>query len=118
MDTAQSFNLPISYIKKESTAAIEINVQTKEDFIVQVSTRSGTIVDERKNQKIFVFENLPPDTYQVRMIIDINKNGRWDPGDFRTKTEPEPIIYYRNAKGLKETPVRANWHLNPLLITY
>lgn len=118
MDTAQSFNLPISYIKTESTAVIEIHVQTAEDFIVQILTKFGNIVDERKNQKTFVFENLPPDNYQIRVIIDINKNGRWDPGNFKTKTEPEPIVYYRSLKRLKDVPVKANWTLGPLLITY
>jgi uncharacterized protein (DUF2141 family) len=117
-DTAQSLTAPLNLTKLESTAIIETKVKTSESFIIQLLTKTGKLVDERMNEKDFIFENLPPDTYLLRIIVDINKNGKWDPGDFRTRSEPEPIVYYRNEKGLKEIPVKANWVINPLLITY
>lgn len=117
-DTAQSLNAPLTITKIESTGVIESKVETSENFIVQLLNKAGKIVGERANQKDFKFENLPPDTYLLRIMIDSNKNGKWDAGDYRTKTEPEPIVYYRTLKGLKETPLKANWVLGPLLITY
>lgn len=117
-DTAQSLVTPIVFTKIESTAIIEVKVETQQDFIIQVLNKQGKLIDERKNQKTFPFENLPADTYQLRVIIDTNKNGRWDPGNFTAKTEPEPIVYYRNAKKIKDIPVKPNWTVGPLLITY
>jgi uncharacterized protein (DUF2141 family) len=117
-DTAQALDIPITINKLESTAIIETKVQTSENFIIQLLSKAGKIVEERINQKDFIFENLPPDTYLLRIAIDGNKNGKWDPGDYRTKSEPEPIVYYRNTKGLKEIPLKANWVVGPLLITY
>lgn len=117
-DTAQAVVAPVNYITLESTAIIETKIQTNENFIIQLLNKSGQIIDQRLNQKNAVFENLPPDSYLLRLVIDINKNGKWDAGDFFNKTEPEPVVYYRNSKGIKETPLKANWRVGPLLITY
>lgn len=117
-DTAKSLGASLTITKIESTAIVEAKVETAESFILQLLTKSGKVVDQRINEKDALFENLPPDTYLLRIIIDKNKNGKWDPGDFKTKTEPEAIIYYRNSKGSKETPLKANWTVGPLLITY
>lgn len=117
-DTAQTLQTPLTVTKLESTANLETTVQTSENFILQLINRSGKLVAEQLNQKDFIFENLPPDAYQLRIVIDLNKNGKWDPGDFKTKTEPEPILYYRNAKRQKDIPLKANWTVGPLLITY
>jgi uncharacterized protein (DUF2141 family) len=117
-DTAETLTTPLTLTKLESAAIIETKVQTTENFIIQLITKNGKLIDERLNEPEHIFENLPPDTYLLRIIVDSNKNGKWDPGDFRTKSEPEAIVYYRNPKGLKEISLKANWTLGPLLITY
>lgn len=117
-DTAKLITTPLTYLTTEATAVIEVNVETSEDFIVQILNKAGKIVAEQKNKKAHTFENLSPDIYQLRIIVDLNKNGKWDPGNYQTKSEPEPVVYYRNSKGIKEVPVKANWQVGPLLITY
>lgn len=117
-DTAKAISAPITFVSRESTATIEVKVETTENFLIQILNKAGKIIDERLNQKNPVFENLTPDTYLLRLAIDSNKNGKWDAGNFETKTEPEPILYYRNSKGIKGTPLKANWIVGPLLITY
>lgn len=117
-DTTKLQAVPLTQVKLESTGIIEASVKTSESFIVQLINRSGKIVGERLNEKDPVFENLPPDVYRIRVIIDHNKNGKWDPGNFSTKTAPEPIVYYQNMKGVKDLSLKANWTLDKLLITY
>lgn len=117
-DTAQLLSSVVNLTKTESTAIIETKVETTEDFILQLLNRSEKIIQQRINQKEVTFENLPAETYLIRLMIDLNKNGKWDAGNFLTKTESEPIIYYRNLKGLKEIPLKANWQVGPLLIKY
>lgn len=117
-DSSGILNTPIKYITLESTAIVEAEVKTNSNFILQLVTKTGKLVYEVRNQKKFAFENLSPETYQLRLIADLNNNGKWDPGNFSTKTEPEPIIYYRNPKGIKDISLKANWTLGPLLITY
>lgn len=117
-DTVKQLDSPVSLIKTESTASIETKVETKENFIIQIITKAEKIIAQRVNEKESTFENLPPETYLIRLMIDLNKNGKWDPGNIATRTEPEPIRYYRNSKQWKEIPLKANWTVGPLLITY
>lgn len=55
-------------------------------------------------EKGTVFEYLKPGDYYVRLFIDENGNGRWDPGDFATKRQPEEVFYYP-----KKLTLMANW---------
>ena len=40
------------------------------------------------------FNLLKPQAYRLRFIHDLNGNGKWDTGNFSTKTQPEPIFYH------------------------
>lgn len=51
-----------------------------------------------------VFEYLKPGDYYVRMFIDENGNGKWDPGDLATRKQPEQVYYYP-----KKFTLKANW---------
>ena len=42
----------------------------------------------------FIFKNLKPDTYRLRLIHDENKNGKWDTGNYERKIQPEKIQIY------------------------
>jgi uncharacterized protein (DUF2141 family) len=109
---------PVKIILPEEHAILSTKVQTKEDFLLQLLDRSHKIVEEAKNNKNQIFENITPGTYYLRIIIDTNKNGKWDSGNYRTKTQPEPIVYYTNPKGGKDIYLKANWQLGDLLISY
>lgn len=117
-DTAQRANAVLTVSKAESLAILDVKVETEENFIIQLINRTDKIVRESINQKDVSFENLNAETYVLRVVIDLNKNGKWDAGNVISKTEPEPIVYYRNPKGLKEISLKPNWHLGPLLIKY
>lgn len=46
-----------------------------------------------------------PGDYELRILYDLNENGKWDPGTFFTKRrQPERVITIR-----KKFPVKANW---------
>lgn len=50
------------------------------------------------------FEYLVPNTYFLRLYIDVNGDGKWTTGDWLLKRQPEPIFYYP-----KKLKLRANW---------
>lgn len=52
------------------------------------------------------FEYLKPGDYFVRLFIDDNKNGVWDPGDITLRRQPEKVCYFQ-----KKLTLRANWEL-------
>ena len=51
------------------------------------------------------FPNMPAVAYTVRLVEDRNGNGRWDPGDFSRRLQPEPV-FTRKLEAL-----RANWEV-------
>jgi len=59
-----------------------------------------------RSQKL-TFSGYSIRKYHVRMIYDINRNGKWDTGNLKSRTLPEPIWYYN-----KELSLRANWEMN------
>ena len=59
-----------------------------------------------KDQTV-VFDYLPPEKYRVKAIFDRNSNGRWDPGSYQDKFQPEPVLYINEV-----IKVRSNWDSN------
>ncbi|KAB1064043.1 Ig-like domain-containing protein [Salibacter halophilus] len=53
-----------------------------------------------------VFPLLEPGKYEFKIIVDENKNGKWDTGNFFEKQQPEAVFYYP-----KTADVRANWEV-------
>jgi len=57
--------------------------------------------DEKVLQKIQVigdgkieFPYLKPEKYKIRLILDSNKNGKWDTGYLADDIQPEKVVYY------------------------
>lgn len=55
-------------------------------------------------EKGTVFDYLRPGDYYIRLFIDENGNGVWDPGDLLSKRQPEEVYYYS-----KKLTLKANW---------
>lgn len=69
--------------------------------------------DEKILQKIQVlgdgrieFPYLKPEKYLIRIILDSNKNGKWDTGFLADNLQPEHVIYYP-----KVIKVRSNFEI-------
>lgn len=85
-----------------------MNPVHQQNYLLQMMNDKGKVLETRMfyhNQSIN-FINVDPNTYRFRVIVDRNGNGRWDPGDYFTHTEPEKVIYFPDA-----VKVRANWEI-------
>lgn len=67
-----------------------------------------TTIDDEKGK--ITFNNLVPQQYDCEIIFDVNKNGRWDPGNYQRQTQSE-ITLRSSIESL-----RANWELNVVFI--
>ena len=54
--------------------------------------------------KTITYPFLDPGTYRVSVFCDENGNGRWDPGDYRTKRQPETMFNFPT-----NISIRAYW---------
>lgn len=118
-DTLKNQSFSINELNKAQTGILLIEVKTIEtNFIIQLINAAGTVVREVRNEKKHTFNFLPPENYILQVIIDRNNNGKWDPGNFFKKEEPENIYFYQTQDKKFDVPIRANWELGPLMLIF
>lgn len=114
--TAALVNLLLLKKKSEKYSSIGGNVEiSANDFILQLSRKENKNIQELRNSKTFKFDYLEPGTYSLKVLVDENKNGKWDRGSLEKRIEPERIIFYTisDNKGnpTNEIVLKANWEL-------
>lgn len=118
-DSSKRIIKPILVNKEEDLGVILIKVETNEkNYLIQVVNAENKIIQTAKNPKDYSFKYLEPNEYKIRVIVDKNKNGKWDPGNFYDKIEPEKIIFYKSEEGKYSTQLRAYFEIGPLLIKF
>ncbi|GAB4133423.1 MAG: Ig-like domain-containing protein [Raineya sp.] len=96
-----------------ATIKLEINTDYKNYIIELLDNKKKPVrrFDSNKetlpNNRVIVWEYLPALNYQIRAIIDENKNGKWDTGDYKKRVLPEKIIFLP-----KELSIRENWEVS------
>ena len=103
----------------------------KEDYygkiIMNISNLGGPAIvqllandkDERILQKIQILEDgkvefpyLKPEKYKVRIILDSNKNGKWDTGFLAENIQPERVIYYPKIIKIRSNfEIKETWQI-------
>ncbi len=89
------------------TLDVKVPDNTK-NYIVQLLRGKNEILREdilKKSQKLN-YTTFSTGTYYLRIVYDVNKNGKWDTGNVYKKQQPEAIWNYE-----KEITLRANWDL-------
>ena len=118
-DSSKKITERLAPLKFEDTGVLLIEIQTQaKHFLVQLLTKDFEVLSSKRDVKKFSFDDLKPGDYQLRLVIDENNDGKWNPGNFFLLEEPEPIIFYKNEKGVPLVNLKANWELGPLLIKH
>ena len=77
--------------------------------VVQLLDGRGKVQDEQvidSTAKVG-FTNLLPKKYKLQAIIDVDRNGRWSPGNFHKRFLPETTVPYKDELDLK-----AGWDID------
>ncbi len=89
-------------LKTETLAdALRVNVNTTErPLIIQILNQKDEIIAEQYLEETnqTTFRNLEPATYQVRAIVDNNRNGRWDTHNLLENRQAELVYYMMNPE--------------------
>jgi len=95
-------------VKDYGTLTVNLQPEEKGDFLFQLLDTKEKIVKQVSftNDTTLLMEYLDPAKYLLKIIIDKNRNGKWDTGNYNGKTEPEVVTYYG-----KIINIRANWEL-------
>jgi len=118
-DSSKRITKAITIPKPEDTATLLLEVETnKTDFVIQLLTTDYKLVRAIRNSKKLILKGLLPTDYKIRILLDENNNDNWDPGDINKDIPPEKTIFYRNADGKYQFPIRANWEIGPYVISF
>ena len=83
-------------------------------IIVQLTDEKENVIRSlniESTQQRVAFTNLQPKKYYVRLVVDENKNGKWDSGRFIGRRHPEKVYHHKPL-----IDVRANWELQEQFI--
>ena len=118
-DSSKAQDVKLQIPKAETTGMVSIELNSKEPhFEVLLTTTSGTLVKSFRDLKKYTYSYLEPTEYKITIIVDSNNNGKWDPGNFFKKEESEKVFLYKTLENKSSFPIRANWELGPLVITF
>jgi uncharacterized protein (DUF2141 family) len=87
------------------------NANSKNLIIELLSGKAQDLVIERQfiaTSKAIIFDLLQPRKYTIRIIIDENKNNKWDTGNYLKRQLAETILYH---KEINNADLRANYFL-------
>jgi len=104
---SDSIGIKFSIRDPETYNKLTLNIKNYEgNRIIQLLNNSNNIISEvymKKDGKL-EFPLLEAGTYRIRVIYDLNGNGKWDTGDFDSGLQPEPVSYYP-----QDLEIRAGW---------
>jgi hypothetical protein len=70
-------------------------------YIFRVISGSDTVYHKPVTDTVFKITRLKPAQYSFSVVVDKNKNGKWDTGDLFNKIQPEEVIPYEGSLTLK-----------------
>ncbi|GCC51053.1 hypothetical protein SanaruYs_12730 [Chryseotalea sanaruensis] len=116
-DSSARLNIKPKMFSEEDLAITNVDSNSKSlYYFIELINSKGQVIQTAYNQAKFSFTNIEPGEYSVRLIEDINNNGKWDAGNYFKSEEPEPIFYYFDDTGSPKFNIKANWEYGPLLI--
>jgi len=88
---------------------LKIDLSDYQEAIVLELLLGGKVIKSLplEEQKELILNALNPGEYMFRIILDENKNGKWDTGNYEKKIAPEIIHTFSES-----TKVRANWDVD------
>ena len=95
------------FFDPEKFALLQGKIQTDYPcYFIQLIDNSKNVLFELYNATEYRFNTIPPGKYRIRFLIDENCDGKWNPGNLNTHTEPEQVFFFPD-----EISMRANWEM-------
>lgn len=75
-------------------------------YLLLINNGEDTIYFKPIADTMLKMRKISPANYSMRIIVDENKNGKWDTGDLFEKRQPENVIPYKEG-----IPMKAGWDM-------
>lgn len=101
----------------EKYAIVNIKVQgthPRARYILQITNAQGKVQRELANVTpgSYTFEYVSPGDIMLRVVEDMNANGKWDTGDMVLMRQPERTEIYKNDDGVEIITTKENWEFD------
>jgi len=80
------------------------NIDLNKNPVIQFLVNDLIVESKPLTGKDIFFKLFHPGEYDIRVLYDENKNGIWDPGNYKKNLQPETVQKFKN-----KIPVKANW---------
>ncbi len=93
--------------KDFGTISLAISIaDTNQQWIVQLLDNQDKVIKEDvlATDSLIVYNYMLPTTYNIKAVLDRNRNGFWDTGNYTLKRQAEKVLLFKS-----EIKVRANW---------
>jgi uncharacterized protein (DUF2141 family) len=118
-DSSKQAKADVTLYTVEELGILSVEIRTTaEQYEVELLNTENKSIASFKNKPTHIFKNLLPREYKIRAYIDSNKNGKWDAGNIYKREEPEKTFFYQSPEKKYSFPIRANWELGPLILTF
>lgn len=104
---AQNDTLRFKTKNESDYGSLKLTFQNLNKFqnpVLQLVNEKGEVSSFALAGNVFQKKLVPPGTYHIQILEDKNKNGKWDPGNYAKKLQPE--LVHRIAQTVS---IRANW---------
>jgi uncharacterized protein (DUF2141 family) len=108
-DASDSSGFGISVRQLNSYGHLTMDIQNGSgDLIIQLLSDKENVLEQRtvKNSGKADFPLLEKGFYRVRVIYDLNSDGKWTTGNYDKGVQPEPVSYFP-----RELEVKSDWEI-------
>ncbi len=101
----------------EKFAIVNVNVKSSRPdvrYILQLTNAQGKTQKEIRNATagLYKLEFVSPGDVMLRVVEDMNGNGKWDTGDMVLMRQPERTEIFKNEEGLETLTTKENWEFD------
>ena len=87
-------NLTVRSLEDYSKLIVNLSPFTGKEVIEVLNSKDAVIRTVKVVSPKTIIEYMEPGVSYMRLFIDENENGQWDPGDFKSGQQPEEVYYF------------------------
>ncbi|MDD3108362.1 MAG: Ig-like domain-containing protein [Alistipes sp.] len=97
-------------------ASLTLNLEGKSpesEYIVQIVKPDGSLLKEVPHLRTgtHTLQYIEVGTIKIRIIEDLNRNGRWDTGSLTARRQPERVEFFADDANNEVIETKANWEV-------
>ena len=101
--------------EKYATVNLKVlSTKAKARYIIQLTNAQGKVQKQivGATAGAYTFSYVSPGDVMIRVVEDMNGNGKWDTGDMVLMRQPERTEIYKNDDGVEAITTKANWEFD------